>query len=85
MSGETAAPTLIQQTPDPATPQVAGVQFAAGPIQMGPIPRNLSYNFPQSPSANGSKNLVNAVKALGWDMDAKGILNELKWQTKTPQ
>ena len=66
----------------PATPWTAGVQFAAGPTQTGPTPRNLSYNSPQPPSANERENLANAVKALGREMDAKGILKELEWQTK---
>ena len=93
MSGAAASPTstrssppiVIPQTPAPATPQGANatatprgasVHFAAGPS-----PRNSSYNSPQPPSAPESK-MVNAVKSLGRDMDANGILKELGWQTK---
>ena len=68
-STRSSPPIVVQSTPAPATPQ-------------GATPRNLSYNSPQPPSAPDSKNLVNAVKSLGRDMDAKGILKELEWQTK---
>ena len=49
----TTRPTLVAETPAPLTPQGGD-----------PVPRNLTYNFPQPPGTTESKNLVNAINKL---------------------
>ena len=49
----TLRPTLVTATPAPLTPQGGD-----------PVPRNLTYNFPQPPGTTESKNLVNAINKL---------------------